>query len=166
MATPGHLRGLQALILSALMVCAALYGTSARSATAVPSAADPVLEARVMIIAEELRCLVCQNETIAASHAPLALDLRQQIREQLQQGRSTAQILEFMASRYGDFVLYKPPLKASTVLLWAGPFALLMLGAIMLLMHVRRQRPTAGPVLSESELDSARRMLDPSGGRP
>ena len=90
---------------------------------------DPVLEARVMVIAEELRCLVCQNETIAASHADLAVDLRSQIRIKLTQGQSSQQILDFMVARYGDFVLYRPPLKASTVLLWVGPFALLLLAA-------------------------------------
>ena len=97
-----------------------------------PLADDPVLEAQVMRIAEELRCLVCQNETIAASHADLAVDLRKQIRQKLQQGQSEAQILDFMVQRYGDFVLYRPPLKSSTWLLWGGPFLLLgvaLLGA-------------------------------------
>jgi cytochrome c-type biogenesis protein CcmH len=86
-----------------------------------PRAEDPVLEAQVMRISEELRCLVCQNETIAASHADLAVDLRQQIRLKLQQGQSEAQILDFMVQRYGDFVLYRPPVKSSTWLLGAGP---------------------------------------------
>ena len=80
-----------------------------------PRAEDPVLEAQVMRISEELRCLVCQNETIAASHADLAVDLRQQIRLKLQQGQSEAQILDFMVQRYGDFVLYRPPVKSSAV---------------------------------------------------
>ena len=93
--------------------------------TALPNAADPALEARVMVIAEELRCLVCQNETIAASHAELAVDLRQQIRSQLQQGRTPQQILDFMSERYGDFVLYRPPWQSRTLLLWLGPFLLL-----------------------------------------
>lgn len=127
--------------------------------TATPSAADPVLEARVMLIAAELRCLVCQNETIAASHAELAVDLRTQIREQLQQGRSPQQILDFMAQRYGDFVLYRPPLKAQTVLLWAGPFALLLLGGYALF---RRTSLTAPPeALSPAELARAQQLLCP-----
>ncbi|NDE73351.1 MAG: cytochrome c-type biogenesis protein CcmH, partial [Betaproteobacteria bacterium] len=96
---------------------------SAGAGEAKPMASDPALEARVMVIAEELRCLVCQNETIAASHADLAVDLRGQIRQKLSQGQSSQQILDFMVARYGDFVLYRPPLKASTVLLWVGPFA-------------------------------------------
>lgn len=111
-----------------------------------PAAADPALEARVLQVAEELRCLVCQNETIAASHAELAIDLRQQIRQQLQQGRTEAQILDFMVQRYGDFVLYRPPLKASTVLLWVGPFVLLLvgLGALALQIRQRRAAPASG----------------------
>ena len=94
-----------------------------------------------MVIAEELRCLVCQNETIAASHADLALDLKRQIRTKLVQGQSKQQILDFMVERYGDFVLYRPPLKASTVLLWVGPFALLFIGGAVLAAHIRRRRP-------------------------
>ena len=90
---------------------------------------DPVTEERLKQLAEELRCLVCQNQTIADSNAPLALDLRNQIRDQIGKGRSDDQIREYMVDRYGDFVLYRPPLKASTVLLWAGPLLLLLGGA-------------------------------------
>ncbi|PZO11110.1 MAG: cytochrome C biogenesis protein [Burkholderiales bacterium] len=132
---------------------------------AAPLSADPVLEARVLKIAEELRCLVCQNETIAASQADLAKDLRQQIREQLTQGRTQTQILEFMSQRYGDFVLYRPPLQLSTLLLWGGPFVLLLLGATVLLMHIRRRDPQAEPApLTPAELQRARRLLDEAGG--
>ncbi len=145
------------LCLVACVSCAALANT------AVPNAADPVLEARMMVIAEELRCLVCQNETIAASHADLALDLRQQIREQLQQGRTQAQILDFMAQRYGDFVLYRPPFKAVTLLLWAGPFALLLLGGYALLRRIRHQRPEQAEVLSPADMARAQEMLQGSG---
>ena len=110
-----------ALVLLPLLL-AALAGLAAAK-EAQPMAEDPVLEAKVMRIAEELRCLVCQNETIAASHADLAVDLRKQIRQKLQQGQSEQQILDFMVQRYGDFVLYRPPVKSSTWLLWGGPFA-------------------------------------------
>ena len=131
---------------------------------AAPLSADPALEARVLKIAEELRCLVCQNETIAASQADLAKDLRQQIREQLTQGRTQAQILEFMSQRYGDFVLYRPPLQLSTLLLWGGPFVLLLLGAIVLVMHIRRRDPQAEPTpLTPAELQRAQRLLDDAG---
>src|SRR5512138_2135686 len=83
---------------------------------------DPVLEKRVHDLALELRCLVCQNQTLADSQAPLAVDLRDQVRQQLKSGKSERDVIEFLTARYGDFVLYRPPLKASTVLLWAGPF--------------------------------------------
>jgi len=108
---------------------------------AAPLATDPALEARMMTIAGELRCLVCQNQTIADSHADLAVDLRQQIREMLQRGMSDEQIRSYMTERYGDFVLYKPPFKATTALLWVGPGLLLAgaLGALLLVLS-RRQR--------------------------
>jgi cytochrome c-type biogenesis protein CcmH len=134
---------------------------------AAPLSADPALEARVLKIAEELRCLVCQNETIAASQADLAKDLRQQIREQLTQGRTQPEILDFMAQRYGDFVLYRPPLKFSTVLLWAGPFVLLLVAAAVLLTSIRRRDPlTEAAPLSPAELQRAQRLLDDAGGTP
>ena len=125
-----------------------------------PLAEDPVLEAKVMQIAEGLRCLVCQNETIAASHADLAVDLRKQIRQKLQQGQSEAQIVDFMVQRYGDFVLYKPPLKRSTWLLWGGPFVLLAVALAVLALNIRRRRAAAaaGPLRAD-ELERARRLL-------
>lgn len=130
-----------------------------------PMSNDPVLEARVMVIAEELRCLVCQNETIAASHADLAVDLRSQIRIKLSQGQSNQQILDFMVARYGDFVLYRPPLKASTVLLWVGPFALLLLAAGVLALNIRRHRGAAnGSSMTEAEHRRAQQLLDQEGG--
>ena len=139
--------------------------TPPQESKAAPLSADPALEARVLKIAEELRCLVCQNETIAASHADLAKDLRQQIREQLTQGRTQPQILEFMSQRYGDFVLYRPPLQLSTLLLWGGPFALLLLGAIVLVVHIRRRDPQDEPApLTPAELQRAQRLLDEAGG--
>ena len=130
-----------------------------------PMSNDPVLEARVMVIAEELRCLVCQNETIAASHADLAVDLRSQIRIKLTQGQSSQQILDFMVARYGDFVLYRPPLKASTVLLWVGPFALLLLAAGVVVLNIRRHRgAAAGGSMTEAEQRRAQQLLDQEGG--
>lgn len=127
-----------------------------------PLADDPVLEARVLRIAEELRCLVCQNETIAASHADLAVDLRRQIRLMLQQGQSEAQILDFMVQRYGDFVLYRPPVKRSTWLLWGGPFVLLGIALVVLGLNIRRRRPVAP--LQGSDAERARRLLGEDGG--
>ena len=103
---------------------------------------DPQVEQRLKSLAEELRCLVCQNQTIADSNAPLALDLRNQIRQQVAQGKSDAQIRDYLVERYGDFVLYRPPLKASTLLLWLGPFVLVAAGAIVFAVVIRR-RPAA-----------------------
>jgi cytochrome c-type biogenesis protein CcmH len=110
-----------------------------------PAKKDPVTEARLKVLAEELRCLVCQNQTIADSNAPLAQDLRGQIRGQIAQGRSDDQIRAYMVERYGDFVLYRPPFKATTVLLWVGPFALVAAGAAIFLVVVRRRKPAQAP---------------------
>ncbi len=147
-----------ALFAASLLALAA--GTAA--AREAPSRTnDPVLEARVMRIAEELRCLVCQNETLAASQADLAVDLRRQIEAQLVQGRSEAQILDFMVQRYGDFVLYRPPLKASTALLWVGPFVLLAVAFGALAWQIRRRRGAiAERALSPEQTERARQLLD------
>ena len=101
---------------------------------------DAATERRLKALAEELRCLVCQNQTIADSNAALAVDLRNQIRGQISQGRSDAQIRDYMVERYGDFVLYRPPFHATTALLWAGPFLLIAGGAIAFALAVRRRR--------------------------
>ena len=106
---------------------------------AAPAATDPVLEARMLNITSELRCLVCQNQTIADSHADLAVDLRQQVREMLQKGMTDQQIAEYMTDRYGDFVLYRPPFKSTTMLLWVGPGVMLVLGLLMLVLMLRRR---------------------------
>ena len=135
-------------------------GAVAQAKVAANTSADPALEARMMVIAEELRCLVCQNETIAASHADLAIDLKNQIRLKLTQGQSQQQILDFMVERYGDFVLYRPPLKTTTVLLWLGPFVLLVIAALMLVINVRRRRLAAQPAaLSDADAAKARALL-------
>ena len=102
--------------------------TQAAAADAPDVAADPALEARVNALTAELRCLVCQNQSIADSHADLAVDLKNQVREQLRAGRSEREIIDYMTQRYGDFVLYRPPFKATTLLLWLGPALLLLIG--------------------------------------
>ena len=106
---------------------------------AADAADNPALEARMLAITAELRCLVCQNQTIADSHADLAVDLRRQVREMLQRGDTNQQIIDYMTARYGDFVLYRPPLKASTVILWFGP-VLLMIGGLAGLVIILRRR--------------------------
>jgi cytochrome c-type biogenesis protein CcmH len=109
-------------------------------------------------LAHELRCLVCQNQTLADSNAPLAVDLRNQIREQLAAGKSERDVVDFMVARYGDFVLYRPPLKASTVLLWTGPFVFLIAG-FWFLARVLRRRRIPEPQLSQAERARAAKLL-------
>ena len=116
------------------------------------------LDKRVAALSAELRCLVCQNQTIADSNADLAVDLRRQIREQLKSGRSERDVIEFLTARYGDFVLYRPPLKASTFLLWFGPFALLIAGICALILRIRRQGAT-NRQLSEADRLRAEQLL-------
>ena len=106
---------------------------------AAPAATDPVLEARMLNITSELRCLVCQNQTIADSHAELAVDLRKQVREMLLAGKSEQEITDYMTARYGDFVLYRPPFKAQTALLWVGPAAMVVIGLGALFVVLRRR---------------------------
>jgi cytochrome c-type biogenesis protein CcmH len=153
--------------LCALALAGALQGAFAQAAApapaagrqAAPLAADPVLEERMLRLSEELRCLVCQNQTIADSHAGLAEDLKQQIREQIAAGRSDAEVLDYMVERYGDFVLYRPPVKMTTVLLWAGPFLLLAIGAVTFAVVVRKRRPHAPAPFDEAEHQRARVLL-------
>ena len=120
----------------------ALAGLAAQANEAQPLAEDPVVEKRMVVISAELRCLVCQNESLADSHAPLAMDLKREIRQMMEQGQSDAQIRDFLRQRYGDFVNYNPPLRASTLLLWAGPLLLLAAGGFVVWRVVsRRVRP-------------------------
>src|SRR3982751_4148117 len=117
------------------------------------------LEKRVHALSTELRCLVCQNQTLADSNAPLAVDLRNQVREQLAAGKSEREVVDFLVARYGDFVLYRPPLKATTVLLWAGPFIFLA-GGFYLLARLLRRRRIAPPELSAAERSRAAKLLE------
>ncbi len=118
-----------------------------------------------MTLAAELRCLVCQNQTIADSNAPLAEDLRNQVRERMRQGSSDSEIIDFMVARYGDFVLYRPPVKATTLLLWFGPLLLVVAGLLVLLRRLRR-RPAPGPELSAAERERARKLLAENEAEP
>jgi len=135
-----------------------------------PLAEDPVVEARVMNLASVLRCLVCQNQTLADSNAELAVDLRNQLREQVKAGRSDAQIIEYLVARYGDFVLYRPPMKMTTVLLWAGPFVLLVAGLLGLALTLRRRAraqaalAAAGGAVDAASRDRAKALLDEPDG--
>jgi cytochrome c-type biogenesis protein CcmH len=113
----------------------------------------------MLAFAANLRCLVCQNESLAASQADLAIDLKNQIREKMRAGESDDAILAYLVARYGDFVLYKPPFKATTLLLWAGPFALLVVGLIVLGMSIRRRAREADRPLNDAEQAHARSIL-------
>jgi len=126
-----------------------------------PLQADVVVEAQVQRLSEELRCLVCQNQTIADSHAELAQDLKQEIREMAAKGMSDKAIIDYLVARYGDFVRYRPPLKASTLLLWLGPFALMLAGAIgLVVMLRRREKMLADKPLTAVEARKVRELLD------
>ena len=141
-------------LLLAIMLLAATAAFGQASEVAKPDAAT---ESRLKGLAEELRCLVCQNQTIADSHAPLAVDLRNQIRDQIAAGRSDGQIRAYMVERYGDFVLYRPPLKATTLVLWIGPFLLLAGGAFAAWRIARRRgaAPKSGlPAERRAEIES------------
>jgi cytochrome c-type biogenesis protein CcmH/NrfF len=118
---------------------------SAHAAQAQSVADDEALEARVQALSEQLRCLVCQNQSLADSHAPLAIDLKNQVREQLRSGSDEAQVIDYMTQRYGDFVLYKPPLKLTTWVLWAGPALLALIGLGLGWRGLSRGKPELGP---------------------
>ncbi|HUP93574.1 MAG TPA: cytochrome c-type biogenesis protein [Burkholderiales bacterium] len=128
------------------------------AAEAAPAAGNPQVEKRVMTLAEELRCLVCQNQSLADSHADLAVDLRNQVREKVKQGMSDRQIVDYMVERYGDFVLYRPPVKMTTLLLWFGPLLLVLIGVAVLYRTVK-MRPAAVPPLSDAEHERAQHLL-------
>ncbi|HET7061140.1 MAG TPA: cytochrome c-type biogenesis protein [Nitrosospira sp.] len=132
---------------------------------AAPVAEDPELERRMVTLSEELRCLVCQNETIAASRADFANDVRREIREQMKADKSDKEIVDFLVARYGDFVLYRPPVKSSTFFLWFGPFIFLVIGAIVLFVYLKRRRKQIEePMLTEQQLKQAESLLKEGKG--
>jgi cytochrome c-type biogenesis protein CcmH len=150
--------------LAALVLLVAAF---AQAAEAPPAAADPAVEKRLMDLAEELRCLVCQNQSLADSNADLAVDLRNEVRSQIQAGKSDAEIRAWLTQRYGDFVLYRPPVKATTILLWVGPFVLLVGGVLGLLVALRRRRArVALPALTDEERARAEALLGAESGPP
>lgn len=121
---------------------------------------DPVLEQRARVISAELRCLVCQNQSIDDSDAPLAHDLRKMVREQLVAGKSDQEVLDFVVARYGEYVLLKPPLSAGTVLLWVTPFAVLLIAGLALLMRRRRAEVVPEAPLTEAERQALQRAIE------
>ena len=152
---------LQLLVFLCVLCTSAVNQGFAREAA--PMAADVAIEKRMVAISEELRCLVCQNESLSGSHAELAQDLRREIRKMIGEGKTDQEILDFMVARYGDFVRYRPPVKPTTWLLWGGPFVLLAGGIGALIAFLRRRaKEEAAPVLSEEERRRAAALLDQS----
>ena len=148
--------------LSSLLVwCVLIFSGAAMAKEAAPMAADLDVEKRMVAISEELRCLVCQNESLSGSHAELAQDLRREIRKMIADGKTDKEILDFMVDRYGDFVRYRPPMKPTTWLLWGGPFLFLAGGLAALIAFLRRRaKDGAAPVLSDEERRRAATLLD------
>ncbi len=145
-----------------VLMALALMGSPLQAKEAAPLAEDPVIEQRLMAISEELRCLVCQNESLAGSRADLAQDLRREVRELLKAGKSDQEVKDFLVSRYGDFVLYRPQVKPTTYLLWAGPFVLLVAGLWGLIRFLRRRVTDTAALeapLSEAERARAEALL-------
>ena len=143
-----------------------LFPSLVAAGEATPLAENPQAEVRLKALAVELRCLVCQNQTLADSNAPLAEDLRREVREMIAKNMSDKEIIDFLVTRYGDFVLYRPPLKTTTTLLWVGPFLLLIGGAIALVMALRRrQKKVADVALSEAERNRVAQLLSEGANR-
>lgn len=136
-------------ILWASMLALATF--TAQANPAAPLAEDPVVEQRLVHIAEELRCLVCQNESLAGSRADLALDLKREIRQLIKQGKTDQEVRDFLVTRYGDYVLYRPPVKPTTWLLWGGPFVLLAAGLAGLIVFLRKRRPAEAALSPEDQ---------------
>jgi cytochrome c-type biogenesis protein CcmH len=142
-----------------IAACLIATALSISAREALPEAADPALEARMVRITSELRCLVCQNQTIADSNASLAVDLRREARSLLLQGKSDAEVIDYMTARYGDFVLYRPPLRTTTFLLWFGPALMLVGGAAVLVLVLRRRSRMAAEAFDADSDDD-----DETGG--
>ena len=140
------------ILVSSILLCSVVTVASAQIRQA-PSndPVDPVVEQRLAKLSQELRCLVCQNETLADSRADLAEDLRREIREQIRAGKSDQEIIAFLTQRYGEFILYRPPVKPTTYLLWFGPFILLLAGLAILFRYVKRR----GDLITEQPLSTA-----------
>jgi len=143
-------------LFSLLLVCAAPLWAG----EAAPNAEDPVIEQRMIKLAEDLRCLVCQNESLAGSHAELAEDLRREIRAQMKTGKNDQEVIAYLTERYGDFVLYRPPFKPVTYLLWLGPLLFLGLGSAIWYVTLKKRRGLKNEPVDEKNLAAAAQLLD------
>ncbi len=145
----------------ACMAALLMLASPAWSGEARPNAENPEIEARMNNLAEDLRCLVCQNESLAGSHAELAEDLRREIRDQMKQGKNDKEVIDYLTTRYGDFVLYRPPFKPVTFLLWGGPVLFLGIGIIVWYVSLKRRRAMQDTqVVSEADMQRAHQLLD------
>lgn len=153
--------------LKVLLLLLLLAGTAVATTIEVYHFDNPEEEARYKQLVHELRCLVCQNQDLADSNAELAQDMRHRTYEMVRAGKSDEEIVAFMVERYGDFVLYRPPVKGSTLLLWVGPFIILGAGVLILVLFIRRRNREAVPHLSSADHERARRLLknDDDGDR-
>lgn len=156
-----------------LLICVLLIASAAASADTPGPGTDAALEPRLNRLAAELRCLVCQNQSLADSNAELAVDLKNQVRDMMRAGKSDDEIKTYLTDRYGDFVLYRPPMRTTTWLLWAGPFVLLAGGGIVLVRVLRRRQATlvaaeSQVVAGSANLERARSLLaePPTDQRP
>ena len=130
---------------------------------ALPVAENPEIEKRMVALSEELRCLVCQNESLAGSRSDFAKDIRREIREQLMANKSNKEITDFLVARYGDFVLYRPPVRTNTMLLWFGPFIFLLIGAGVLFFYLKQRRKSFQEIpLSDEQIKQAETLLKKS----
>ena len=155
----------QWLCVASLVFFSALVPLQAKEAALL--AEDPLVEKRLIHISEELRCMVCQNESLASSRAELANDLREEVRKLIREDRSDSQIKEYLVTRYGDFVLYRPEVKPLTWVLWFGPFLLLVLAIIGMAYYLRQRQvaQTGGPALSDEDRRKVQEILK-SGDKP
>jgi cytochrome c-type biogenesis protein CcmH len=153
---------MKALRSAGALACMMLFlaGPLAHAGEATPVGEDPVIEQRMVNLATDLRCLVCQNESLAGSHAELAEDLRREIRAQMKAGKNDKQVIEYLTTRYGDFVLYRPPFKPLTYLLWLGPLLFLGIGLAVWFVTMRKRRALQATPVDEKQLAAAARLLD------
>ncbi len=147
---------MRGILLSLLLA----FSLGAHAGEAQPNAEDPIIEQRLIKLAEDLRCLVCQNESLAGSHAELAEDLRREIREQMKAGKNDQEVIAYLTERYGDFVLYRPPFKPVTYLLWLGPLLFLALGAGIWYLTLKKRRAVKTLTVDEKQLAAAAQLLE------
>jgi len=155
---PGRIKSI--LLATLLAISLPVLANEAAPKKALPNADDPVIEQRMLKLAEDLRCLVCQNESLAGSHAELAEDLRREIRAQMKAGKDDTQVIAYLTERYGDFVLYRPPFKPVTWLLWLGPVLFLGLGGGAWITTLRRRRAEPAAPLDATRRAAAAQLLE------